>query len=166
MELFVIRHAIAADARREQRDEERALTENGRERFEKAVEGLASLDVRLGCVLHSPWRRAAETAELLRPITDGPLEPTLELAKAPGEALVRKLARLAEKRPLAVVGHQPWLGELVLLLTTGDVEHGDVIDLKKGGVVWLEGEPAKGAMRILAYLPPRVLRSIRARPKR
>lgn len=161
MDLFVIRHAIAADARADQRDEDRPLTREGRERFEKAVEGLASLGIQLERVLYSPWKRAAETADLLKKITFGPLEPSAELTKTPGEALLRKLSRHVEEGPLALVGHQPWLGQLFALLIAGNIERGDMIDLKKGGVVWLDGEPKKAGMRVRAYLPPRVLRAIR-----
>lgn len=161
MELYVIRHAIAADAAPDEADAERRLTPDGRKRFVQCVKGLAELGVQLERVLHSPWSRAAETAELLRPITEGPLESTKELAKSPGDALLEMLSRHVEEGPLAVVGHQPWLGELIALLTIGDPEKGEVIDLKKGGVVWLEGEPKKGGMKLRAHLPPRALRALR-----
>ena len=161
MELFVVRHAIAEDAAPGQADEARALTRDGRERFEQAVKGMRALGLRFERVLHSPWKRAAQTAELLQPIVRGPLEATPLLARAPSPALLKAISRHTEEGPTAIVGHQPWLGETVAWLALGDTDLGDRIDLKKGGVVWLEGEPEIGKMRLRAYLPPRVLRALR-----
>jgi phosphohistidine phosphatase len=59
----------------------------------------------------------------------------------------------------AIVGHEPWLGELVAWLAFGDTKHHDALDLKKGGVVWLDGESIPGGMELKAFLPPKVLRS-------
>jgi phosphohistidine phosphatase len=61
---------------------------------------------------------------------------------------------------VAVVGHEPWLGELIALLTTGESRHGETIPLKKGGVAILEGAPTPGGMTLRALLPPRVSRRL------
>ena len=161
MDVFVVRHAIAEDAGPGQDDADRALTRDGRRRFARAVKGMAALGIAFERVLHSPWKRALETAELLAPIVSGPLEETPLLAKAPSPALFEVLSRHTEEGPIAIVGHQPWLGEAIAWLVLGDAKHGGTIDLKKGGVVWLEGEPKSGQMRLRAHLPPRVLRAIR-----
>jgi phosphohistidine phosphatase len=161
MDLYVVRHAIAADAERGQDDSERPLTEDGKERFAKSVRGMHRMKLQFERVLHSPWKRAHQTAKLLEPIVFGPLESTDLLCKSPSDALLQLIRRHVEEGPLAVVGHQPWLGELIGLLTIGDAERGQAIDLKKGSLVWLEGEPKRAEMRIQAYLPPRILRAIR-----
>ncbi|UJR79897.1 SixA phosphatase family protein [Sandaracinus amylolyticus] len=161
MDVFVVRHAIAEDAAAGQDDAERALTPDGIRRFERAVKGMRALDLTFERVLHSPWRRARESAELLAPIVSGPLEETPLLAKAPSPALYEALSRHTEEGPIAIVGHQPWLGEAIAWLALGDAKLGATIDLKKGGVVWLEGEPKRGQMRLRAHLPPRVLRALR-----
>lgn len=161
MDLFVVRHAIAEDAAPGQDDADRALTRDGRERFERAVRGMKALGFRFERALHSPWKRAAQTAELLGRIVRGPLEATPLLARAPSPALLKAIARHTEEGPTAIVGHQPWLGETIAWLALGDADLGEHIDLKKGGVVWLEGEPEPGGMRLRAYLPPRVLRALR-----
>ena len=71
MELFLIRHGIAAPGSAVLSDAERPLTPQGRERFAQAVMGLQRLGVRLDRLYHSPWLRAVETATLLRPVLDG-----------------------------------------------------------------------------------------------
>lgn len=156
-----MRHAIAEDAGPDQDDADRALTRDGRRRFERAVRGMRALGIRFERVLHSPWRRAVETAELLEPIVDGPLESTPLLAKAPTKALLTAIRRHTEEGPTAVVGHQPWLAELTAWLLVGDAAEGEKLDLEKGGVVWLSGDPEPGGMSLRAMLTPRILRAIR-----
>lgn len=161
MDLYVVRHAIAEDATPGQADADRALTRDGRERFEGAVRGMRALGIRLERVLHSPWKRAAQTAELLAPIVRGPVQPTPLLAKAPTRALLDAIRHPTEEGPVAIVGHQPWLSQVVTWLAFGAVDLGERVDLKKGGVVWLQGDAKSGAMRLRGYFTPRVLRAVR-----
>jgi phosphohistidine phosphatase len=62
---------------------------------------------------------------------------------------------------VAVVGHEPWLGELIGWLTAGDPRAGEALVIKKGSVSWLEGSAVPGGMSLRALLPPRVLRALR-----
>jgi phosphohistidine phosphatase len=155
VQLFLIRHAIAEDPRAGLRDAARALTKEGRERFEEEVRGLRQLGISFERLLHSPLRRALETAELLAPLVEGELEVSALLAAAPGPELV---AQLAGAR-LALVGHEPWLSELAWMLVAG---HADAsgFALKKGGLLLLEGEPRPGGMRLVQALAPSTLREL------
>lgn len=157
MELFVIRHGIAEERREGLDDTTRKLTKEGRERFAAAVKGLARLEVGFDRLYTSPWTRAVQTAELLEPLLEGERVVTEQLAKAPSEALLDEL----RGERTAVVGHEPWLGELVAMLVTGDASLGERFPLKKGGVAWLEGEPEPGQMVLRAVLMPKVLRGLR-----
>ncbi len=158
MQLYVIRHAIAEERREGRVDAERALTDKGKARFGRAVLGLRRLDVRFTEILTSPWRRASETADLLAPLSER--EPTaLEtLAMPPGERLLEELAKSETGTP-ALVGHEPWLSELIALLVVGDRGDGDPrFELKKGAVAHLVGSPRPGGMRLVALMPPKLLR--------
>ena len=62
-------------------------------------------------------------------------------------------------QPTAVVGHEPWLSELVAWLAFGDTRHSEAVVLKKAGVVVLEGAAVPGGMKLHAMVPPKVLRS-------
>jgi len=163
LELVVVRHAIAVDRIAGSTDEDdaaRPLTDRGRRRFKQAVRGMHRLGIRVDLVLSSPWTRAIDTAAMLAPILVGRPDGTrtsLHLAGSPRGEL---LSELAGPSRIAVVGHEPWLGELVALLTTGDARHGTAVKLKKGGIVILEGEPAPGKMQLVAMLPPSVLRAV------
>jgi phosphohistidine phosphatase len=164
MDLLIIRHAIAEERTAEKPDPARVLTKKGRRKFRKAARGLDALGVELGAVIHSPWLRAAETAALLRPLIAGDagaaLVATDALCATPGAPLVDLIAGKDGPLPIAVVGHEPWLGELVALLVAGDVARGEQFPLKKGGVVHLTGTPRAGAMELRAALPPAVLRAL------
>jgi len=157
MELFLIRHGIAAHGSAFRTDTERPLTPQGRERFAQAVMGLQRLEVRLDRLYHSPWLRAVETAALLRPVLDGEAVSSAALARPPSQALLQEIVGAR----VALVGHQPWLGELLTWLLTGDQADGSEFAFKRGGVAWLEGRPKPGRMALRAFLPPRVLRQLR-----
>jgi phosphohistidine phosphatase len=159
MQLFVIRHAIAEDASPDLDDDKRELTDDGIRKLRQVVKGLRKLDLSFDRVLTSPWARAIHTATLLAPISDELPIATDLLCGTPRAEL---LALIAERNEdTAVVGHEPWLSELVAWLAFGDTRHGEALVLKKGGVVWLEGSAVPGGMSIRAILPPRLVRAAR-----
>lgn len=158
MQLFVIRHAIAEDRRPDLDDAARELTGEGVAKMKQVVRGLRNQGVEVARVLTSPWERALATAKLLAPIADGPPIATDLLCQPPRAELLAMIAEGGE--PTAVVGHQPWLGELVAWLAFGDARHGEALALKKGSVVELEGSVVPGGMSVRAILPPRVLRRL------
>ena len=154
MELFLVRHGIAAPGSAFRTDAERPLTPQGRERFAQAVMGLQRLGVRLDRLYHSPWLRAVETAALLGPVLEGEAVSSAALARPPRPALLQEIVGTR----VALVGHQPWLGELLHWLLTGAQSDGSAFAFKRGGVAWLEGKPQPGRMVLRAFLPPKVLR--------
>ena len=156
MELFIIRHGIAVPGSMLLADAERPLTPRGRERFAQAVPGLQRLKIRFDRLYHSPWQRAVETAELLAPVLAGKAVDSPALARAPSQELLETL--VGER--VALVGHEPWMGELVAWLTTGALSDGSAFAFKRGGVAWLEGPPQPGQMVLQAFLPPKVLRTL------
>ncbi len=173
MELLLVRHGIAADARPGQPDSTRSLTLRGRRRLQRAVAGLVALDLHCDGLLHSPWRRAAQTAGLLAPLVRGPSLASALLAAPPGPELLAAVRaagdrgaspeRAGSEPRIALVGHQPWMGELVGLLAGGPAGGpvlGDGVLFGKGGVAWLVGACQPGGMQLRALLPPRVLRQL------
>ena len=165
MDLFVIRHAVAEDAEPGQDDSARKLTPEGARKFRRVVQGLRELDWCFDRVLTSPWTRALETVELLAPVIEGPTIATDLLADKPRPELFALIAEASgpprKRTGTAVVGHEPWLTELVGWLAFGDPHHGQGIELKKGGVVWLDGNAVPGGMKVKAILPPKLLRALR-----
>jgi phosphohistidine phosphatase len=164
MHLFVVRHAIAEEAKPGKDDAARPLAPEGVRKFKRAVLGLRELRWTFSRVLTSPWTRAIETAKLLAPITDGEITATELLCDKPRSELLALIAEQSgapkEAIATAVVGHEPWLSELVSWLAFGDSRHAEAFELKKGSIVWLEGAPTPGGMHLRAILPPKVLREL------
>ena len=90
------------------------------------------------------------------PVLDGEMVSHAALARPPSKALLKDIA--GER--VALVGHQPWMGELLAWLVTGGQADARGFAFKRGGVAWLEGQPKPGRMALRAFLPPKVLRTL------
>jgi len=162
-ELYLVRHAIAADRGSEWPDDsKRPLTERGMNRFKDAVKGLRRLDVALDEIFTSPLVRARQTAEILAAGVEG--KPSVKVldALAPGHtpaSVMTQLARVAKRRRIAIVGHEPELGELAAHL----IGAGRALAFKKGGVcrIDLGSLSSKRAASLSWFLPPTVLRQVK-----
>jgi len=149
MTVYLIRHAPAEPRSSELRDDARPLTARGRKRWRRAVRGLGRLGVRFERVIHSPLLRAVETAEELLQLCDGESAVSTRLADRPGPDLLTEL----HGKSVALVGHEPWLSELVALLVLGDASEAPRFLLRKGSVCELEGMPVPGGMQLISLLP-------------
>jgi phosphohistidine phosphatase len=158
-DLFLIRHAPADTSEPEGSGDARPLTPVGRKRFRRAVRGMDRLGIRFDRLYHSPLLRAAETAELCRSLLDGESVVAPGLAGSPDEALLQSI----DGESVALVGHQPWLSELLAWLVFGSPDRAPKVVLKKGGVAWLRGDFAPGGMALHALFRPRSLRAVASR---
>jgi phosphohistidine phosphatase len=162
MKLYLIRHgATGGDGPEEQDDP--GLSEKGRSRMMRMVAGLRETDFRPELILASPLKRAVETAQVVaQGFGDIKVESLDELS--PGskpESLIGRLRPHFSLASLALVGHQPDLGQLVSLLLTGSPAACQIA-FKKGGVALLSGDSSKTpAQWTLEWLlTPRVLRRL------
>lgn len=156
LDWWLIRHADAEAQGPDGRDFSRPLSEAGRAGFAGSVRGLGALECGFDRIYHSPLVRAEQTAEILDPLGEGRRESLSELAQEPGPGLLAAVGG----RSVALVGHEPWMGELCAWLIGGDDAWGRPIPFKKGAVAWLRGRPVPGGMRLRAFLPPKVLRAL------
>lgn len=162
-ELYLIRHAIAAERGSEWPDDsKRPLTERGMNRFKDAVKGLRRLDVVVDEIFTSPLVRARQTADIVAAGLDG--KPPIKVldALAPGHtpaSVMTQLARVAKRRRIALVGHEPELGELSAHL----IGAGRALPFKKGGVcrIDLGSLTSKRAASLIWFLPPNVMRQVK-----
>ncbi|HET9704006.1 MAG TPA: histidine phosphatase family protein, partial [Vicinamibacterales bacterium] len=121
IELYLVRHAIAAERGPKYPDDrQRPLTPAGAKKFGDSVPGLLEMGATIDFVLTSPLVRAHETAVLLASGLK-PKPGTIEVeALAPGgrhAAIVEAIKTHAKRhRRLALVGHEPDLGELAARL--------------------------------------------------
>lgn len=155
MELFLVRHAHAlpVGSGGAHTDAERPLSDQGRARFSSAVRTLEALGVRFARVEHSPLLRAVQTAELLAPLAEGPMVENRGLTEEPDK---RFLADLGTDRT-ALVGHEPYLSQLLALLAFGEQRASSGLRFAKGGVAHLQGEPVRGGMQLRALWPAKTL---------
>ena len=162
-ELYLIRHGLAAERGQEwPEDAKRPLTEQGMSRLRKEARGLARLGVSIDVVLTSPLVRARQTAEIVAGAFDPhPQVVNLE-ALAPGggyQAVLADLEKHSRRARIALVGHEPGIGELAARLI--GARH--PIEFKKGAIcrIDLETLPPAGPGTLRWFLTPKILRSLR-----
>jgi phosphohistidine phosphatase len=162
--LFLIRHAIAAEQGEAYPDDgKRPLTEDGAGQFRKAAKGLAKLGVEVDCILTSPLVRARQTADILAAAMPGRVEVVETDALRPGapfDGLVRDLSDHSDCSALALVGHEPGIGEMAARL----VNAATAFEFKKGAVcrIDVQGWPPKaGAGCLRWFAPPKMLKKLK-----
>ncbi len=133
--LYLVQHA---EAKREEEDPARGLTEKGLQDIRKVSATVANLNITVSQISHSGKTRALQTAEVLAEY----LKPEKGLVETNGlapldepEILAGRISEMDDDTVL--VGHLPHLGRLASLLLCGDKEK-NVIDFKMGGVVCLK----------------------------
>ena len=165
MKLCLIRHAIAIerDTPGLISDAARELTAEGIEKMRRNSRALRKLGVKFDGVWTSPLIRARQTAEIIAENFDP--KPPVEVVRAlePSGHFEELLARLEKQNNgecLALVGHEPSLGELASFLIGGPRNVG--IPLKKGGAACIEIEefrpPLRGQLKWL--LTPKIMGNI------
>lgn len=138
--LYLVRHGVAVPhGTPDVPDDQRPLTAEGERKSRMVGLGLRRHKVKVDKILSSPLPRALRTAEIIATAlkaTDR-IETADELAAGrDADAIAAWLAPRTERRVM-VVGHNPWISELLALLTTG--ARGPVFcDLRKAGVAALE----------------------------
>jgi phosphohistidine phosphatase len=166
-ELYLVRHAIAATRGEEWPDDDkRPLTARGVARFKEAVDGLKELEAGVDEIFSSPLVRAKQTADLLAAGLPGKPPVKILDALAPGHdptSVMAQLARNAKRRRVAIVGHEPGLGELAAHL----IGAGRALPFKKGGVCRIDVESltSRRPGALTWFVQPKLLRRLGGRPK-
>ena len=158
MRLLLIRHADAGDRdpARWTDDADRPLTERGRKRQRKVAKRLRRRDLVPDLLLSSPWLRAWQTSGVTADVIGcDPPVACAALALPPVlAAFATAVGPTTGDRLVALVGHEPWLGELASLLLVG--EDTLQIDFAKSAVLGLRTERiAPGAALLEFFWRPR-----------
>jgi phosphohistidine phosphatase len=156
MLVYFLRHGLAGDRDTwTGRDDERPLTEEGRERLLAQGKRLAKIGLRVDSIVTSPLVRARETAEIVAGALefDGRIAKDARLGEgfdaAAFSAIVHEYGQASS---LMLVGHEPTMSEVL-----GEVT-GARLDLKKGALACVELSDEKQTRGVLTMLvPPRVL---------
>jgi phosphohistidine phosphatase len=132
------------------------------DRMRKSARGLERVGVWFDVVLTSPLVRAHQTAEIVASVySPKPALINVE-ALAPGgssSAVIAELEKHAKKTRIAIVGHEPGIGELAAKLAGLRVD----LEFKKGAIARIDVEalPPKGPGLLRWFIPPRFLRNIK-----
>ncbi len=162
-ELYLIRHGLAEErGDRWPDDNKRPLTDEGISRMRKATRGLARLGVTVDVVLSSPLVRARQTAEIVAAGFDPrPSLVNIDSLAPDGSyaAIVADLEKHGRKTRIALVGHEPAVGELAARL----IGSRHPLELKKGAVcrIDLDEIPPGGPGGLRWLLTPKILCAIR-----
>jgi phosphohistidine phosphatase len=162
-ELYLIRHGLAEPRGEAWPDDaKRPLTEDGMSRLRRSARALARLGVSMDVVLTSPLVRTRQTAEIVAAaFAPRPAVVNVE-ALAPGGAFAAVTAELEKhtrRLRIAIVGHEPGIGELAARLL--GMRH--PVEFKKGAVcrIDLDELPPRGPGTLRWFMSPKILRSLR-----
>ncbi len=155
MNLYLLRHGLAVERGTHGKDSDRALTPKGERKLWRIAEAMEALKLSFDVILSSPYKRARQTAEIIAEAFNARKHLDFSETLSPsGDAkkLIEHLADLSpEPNAVLLVGHEPYLSELISLLVAG--ERGASVVMKKGGLCKLEVESLRaGRCASLAWL--------------
>lgn len=142
IDVWLLRHGDA-EPHGSRSDAERRLTDSGEQQSRAAGQALARLGMDFAAVYTSPKVRASDTARLAcealggKPVEHRPLSGSLE----PSD--VKVLLRAADGGRILLVGHDPYLSQLI-----HDVS-GARVRMAKGGLAGLRVAASPGELAVL-----------------
>jgi phosphohistidine phosphatase len=162
LELYLVRHGIAEDRGEDWPDDsKRPLTSSGIVKLRKEARGLVALGVTFDQIITSPLVRTRQTADVLAEVLKGKPPIATSDALAPAgtpAAVIQEIGRHARKPRIALVGHEPNLGELAAQLLGAKAP----LEFKKGGICRIDFDvaPPKGVGALRWFVTPKMLRSL------
>ena len=162
-EIYLVRHGLAEERGDAWPDDaKRPLTDEGMSRMRKSVRGLARIGVSCDVILTSPLVRARQTAEIVAAgLAERPTLVTVDSLSPAGSfaAVIADLEKQARRERIALVGHEPNIGELAARL----IGSRHAIEFKKGAVcrVDLEALPPSGPGQLRWLLTPKIMRALK-----
>ena len=162
LEVYLVRHGIAAERGKDWPDDsKRPLTPEGLVSLRKEARALNKLGVSFDQIVSSPLVRTRQTADVFNEELKGHPEIVLSDALAPAgtpAGVIQELTKHVRKARLALVGHEPNLGELAAELIGARAP----LEFKKGGICRIDFDvlPPKGTGRLRWFVTPKMLRKV------
>ena len=162
LELYLIRHGVAAERGEEFPDDsKRPLTSDGIARLRKEAKALDELGVQFEQVLTSPLVRARQTADVFaETMKSKPPIAIIDALTPAGSpaAVIQDLGKYMRKASIALVGHEPNMGELAAFLIGAKMP----LPFKKGAICRIDFTvfPPKGKGALCWFVTPRMLRKL------
>jgi len=156
IEVYILRHAVAKsrDEWRGDDDSQRPLTRKGEKEMWRIAKAMKKLGLSFDLILSSPFVRARRTAEIVCDVFKAPgelkLTPALG-AEANPERFLKQIPKMIRSaRQILLVGHEPFLSELVALLLIREPR--PLIKLSKGGLCKVTIASMRSPQPVLEWL--------------
>ena len=162
MDCILFRHGIAVEwSDWSGDDQDRPLTDEGREKTHKGAKGLKQLGINPTHVFCSPFLRTRQTADILQEILpcSGSIDLCSELlSETSPRKIFGRLERLPKDSMVLCVGHEPHLGLTAGVMLCGQPLNG--LSMKKAGacLIQFQGIPEPGRGWLQWWLAPNQLR--------
>jgi phosphohistidine phosphatase len=162
LELYLIRHGVAEERGEDWPDDsKRPLTQAGIAKLRKEARGLVAIGAAFEQIVSSPLVRTRQTADVFaETLKDKPPVATSDALAPAGTpaAVIQEIAKHVRKGKVALVGHEPNLGELAAQLIGARTP----LEFKKGGVCRIDFDvlPPKGHGSLIWFVTPRMLRKL------
>ena len=161
MHIYLVQHA---EAKKEDEDPLRPLSEKGIHDIQKIASYLSMLHIKVDAIFHSAKLRAKQTAEILYQA----LRPMQGISEKEGLSPLDEPSIIAERLEdtadsLVLVGHLPHLGRLASLLLCKD-QNKDIISFRMAGVVCLKRDEAKKWSLQWMFIPDVIIGQDGVRP--
>ena len=165
MDLFILRHGEAGQRVSAGRgDFQRPLTAAGQKEVSDMATSLKDLGIKLDIVISSPLKRAHQTASIVAKTfkIEKKMQDWAELSPEGNRLdLYNKLLQLKQQSSVLVVGHEPYLSEMISeMIFEGN--NGGRIDLKKTGLarIRIVSSTPKFQGELRWLLTPKLLRNM------
>ena len=162
LELYLIRHGEAAERGKDYPDDsKRPLTSQGIARLRKQAKALDALGIGFDQIITSPLTRTKQTAEVFAETLKSKPAVSSSDSLAPAgtpASVIQELGKHMRVARIALVGHEPNIGELAARLIGARVP----FEFKKGAICRIDFEvfPPKGVGQLRWFLTPRMMRKI------
>jgi phosphohistidine phosphatase len=151
MQIYLLRHGIAEDAKPGQPDAERPLTDEGRDKLRRVLKRARTADLNLSLILTSPYRRAVETAAVAAEVLayKGEIVRTRALVPeaSPYDAW-EEIRNRKNERAILLSSHEPLMSSLAAFLLDSPALR---VEMKKAALVRIDcdrfGPKAAGVLK-------------------
>jgi phosphohistidine phosphatase len=162
LELYLIRHGVAAERGDEYPDDsKRPLTSAGISRLRKEARALDAMDIGFDHIITSPLVRTRQTADVFAETLKTKPSVSQSDALAPAGtpvAVIQEIGKHSKKGRIALVGHEPNIGELAARLIGARTP----LEFKKGAICRIDFDvlPPKGTGQLRWFVTAKMLREI------
>ena len=138
MQIYLLRHGIAEDAKPGQPDAERPLTGEGRDKLRRVLARARTADLNLCLILTSPYRRAVETAAVAAEVLayKGEIVRTRALVPeaSPYDAW-EEIRNRRNERAILLSSHEPLMSSMAAFLLDSPALR---VEMKKAALVRID----------------------------